>query len=237
MVYPNFDISNYIFRSFENLSDNIKAVVYLRQENIIYKRKNQELVDKLNNYSVISQEYENLLKLLKLTKTKDNVSIFAKISAREPSEWYQWMIIDKGKNDGLYNELPVAMFNKNYNTLCAVGRIIETYKTSSKVALITNSISMLPVEVKDKGIKCLAEGFGSNLLKITYIALEADIKSGDKIVVSELSSVFQKGMLVGTVKDVIKESSTDFKTAIAEVFFETNTIYDAIILIPRAEVK
>ena len=208
----------------------------MRYENIAYKRKNRELTDKLRNYDTMVKEYNNLSKLLKLTKVKNTVSLFARISIRDPNKWYRWFIINKGQNDGLYNELPVLMFNKKKDMLCAVGRIVETYRSSSKVALITNAAYALPVEIKDKGVNCLAEGFDSNLLRITYIPRDVDVKAGDEIVVSELSSVFQKDTPVGIITDVSEKSSVDFKTATAKVFFDVDTIYEAVILVPEIKI-
>ncbi|MDR3274921.1 MAG: rod shape-determining protein MreC [Endomicrobium sp.] len=234
-VYPNINTADYIFCSVGDFADNIKSTIYVRQENIAYKQKNQELTDKLRNYDAIFKEYDDLSKFLKFNKIKNTVSVFARISVREPNEWYQWFIIDKGEKDGLYNELPVVMFNKKNGTLCSVGKIVETYKTSSKVVMITNSIYTLPVEIKNKDIICLAEGFNSDLLRIKYIPYGADVKPGDEIVVSALSAVFQKGIPVGIVVNVSEDESTDFKTATAEVFFEKDTICQAIILIPQAE--
>ncbi|OEG70561.1 hypothetical protein ATZ36_04095 [Candidatus Endomicrobiellum trichonymphae] len=129
----------------------------------------------------------------------------------------------------------MAMLNKENDILCAAGKIIETYKTSSKIVLITNSISVLPVEIKDKGINCLAEGDNSSLLKITYIPPDADVKPGDEIIVSGLSAVFQKGMPVGIITKVSERVSADFKTATAKVFYAKNILNKAIILVPQKE--
>jgi len=235
IAYPNVSSANNIFRFTGRLADNIKAMVFLYQDNIAYKQDNQALEDKLRNYDVISKAYDNLSKLLNLEKIKNTKSVFVRISAREPSEWYQWLIIDKGENEALKEDFPVVIFNKSKNTLCVLGKIIEVYKSSAKVALITNSSCELPVEIKDKGINCLAEGFNSNLIKITYIPSGSDVKPGDEIVVSELSSVFPKGALVGVIKEVMEETYVDFKTATAEVYFESNVVYDAVILAPREE--
>jgi rod shape-determining protein MreC len=235
--YSNLNLTNYIFYPSGNFTNDIKSIIYMRYENIAYKQKNRELTDKLRNYDTMLREYNNLSKLLKLTKVKNTVSLFARISIRDPNKWYRWFIINKGQKDGLYNELPVLMFNKKKDTLCAVGRIVETYRSSSKVALITNAAYALPVEIKNKGVNCLAEGFDSNLLRITYIPRDADIKAGDEVVVSELSSVFQKDTPVGIITDISEKSSVDFKTATAKVFFEIDTIYEAvIILIPEIKI-
>ncbi len=234
--YPNINAANQIFQSAGNFADNIKAIVYLRQENISYKQKNQELTDRLRNYDTMCQEYQQLVKLLDIPKIQGRKSVFAKISIREPNEWYQWFIIDKGENDGLHNDLPVVMRRDN-GELCAVGRIIETYPTSSKVALITNVMSAVPVKIKEKNINCLAEGFNSNLMKITYIPLNAAVDVGDEIVSSSLSSVFGEGISVGIISSVSQEPSMDFKTAIAEILFETDALYEAIILVPQEDEK
>jgi rod shape-determining protein MreC len=224
------------FRSAEIFADNVKTIVYMQRENVVFKQKNRELVDKLRNFDAIYEEYDNLLRLLKLTKIKNIIYVFAGISLRAPDERYQWCILDKGVVDGLYNELSVAMLNKENDTLCVAGKIIETYKTSSKVALITSSISVLPVEIKDKGINCLAEGSNSSLLKITYIPSDANIKPGDEIIVSGLSSVFQKGMPVGIITKVSERTSNeDFKTAVARVFYEKNVFNKVVILVPQKE--
>ncbi|BAV58677.1 hypothetical protein AGMMS49953_00400 [Endomicrobiia bacterium] len=233
--YPTLRTADCIFRSMETFADNVKAIVYTHRENIVFKQKNQELTDKLRSYDAISEECNNLSRLLKLTKIKNIICVFAGISFGALDERYQWYILDKGGADGLYNELPVAMLNKENDILCVSGKIIETYKTSSKVVLITNSISILPVEIKDKGINCLAEGSNSSLLKITYIPFDADVKPGDEIVVSGLSAVFQKGMPVGVITAVSEGVSADFKTATAKVFYENNILNKAVVLVPQKE--
>jgi rod shape-determining protein MreC len=230
LAYPNVNTANNILKISGNFAQNIKSLVHLHQENIFYKQKNHELTDKLHNYELINQEYENLLKLLKLNKIGNTNSIYARIVVREPSLWYQSFIIDKGLEDGLYNDLSVVVFDKTKNSFCAIGTIVEVYKTSSKVALITNSESVFSVEIKNKGIVCLLEGCSSNLVRITYIPPNANVKSGDELVVSKSSSFFSQGVPVGIIKEVTQDSHMDFQTATAEVFFDTVSTNIAIVL-------
>jgi rod shape-determining protein MreC len=233
IAYPSVATANKIFHATGRFADNIKSMIFLYQKSLAYEQKSQELEDKIRNYNIIYKEYENLSKLLNLEKIKDTKSVFAKISVREPGEWYQWFIIDKGESSGIKKDLPVVIFNKSKNTLCAMGKILEVYKSSAKVVLITNSIYELPVEIKNKGISCLAGGFDSNLIKITYIPVNSDVKPCDEVVVSEFSSVFPKDTPVGVIKEVIEEKCVDFKTATAEVYFgSSDVIYCAVILIP-----
>jgi rod shape-determining protein MreC len=223
-AYQNINAANQIFQASGNLAENIKSIVYMRQENLFYKQINWELSDKLRNYEVTLASYKRLIKLLDMPKIRSAKSVFAKIIVREPQEWYQCFIIDKGSSGGLYNGLQVAVPQED-GGLCAVGSIIETYSNSSKVALITNVLSAVPVQIKGKNIGCLAEGSNSNLIKIMYIPVNAAVKPGDEIEASPLSSIFSEGMPIGKIISVSEEQEMHFKTAIAEVFFESDSLY------------
>ncbi|MDR0890810.1 MAG: rod shape-determining protein MreC [Endomicrobium sp.] len=211
----------------------IRTIKFLRKENTEYKTRNKQLIDQLRNYIVIYEEYKKLLQLFQIKPIKNTTSVFARMFIRDCNEWYKYIIIDKGTSHGIHNGFPVLIFNKQQNELCALGRIQETYKTVSKVILITKSLTLFPVMIKNKNIHCLAEGNDSNILNITYIPKDANVKHGDKIIISSLSSIFQCGILVGIITKVLKAKSGDhFKTAKAKVYFDNNIIHQAIVLIP-----
>ena len=235
-VYPTVGAANKIYSTTGSFADNIKDIVNVREENIRYKQANFELSDKLRNYEALQTQYESLTSLLKISKVRGTTAVFARISAREPNEWYQWFVIDKGASDGIYNGLPVAMPDSS-GALCAVGRIYETYEHSAKVALITNALSAIPAEIKGKKINCLAEGFGSNKLKITYIPPNAEVEEGDLVVASPLGTTFNTGMPIAKILSVSREVATDFKIATAEILFENDAVYTAVVLVPQGSVK
>ena len=54
-AYPNLAVANQIFQTAGDFAQNIKSMVYVRQENIFYRQKNQELVDKLRNYNEMKE--------------------------------------------------------------------------------------------------------------------------------------------------------------------------------------
>ncbi|MDR1952663.1 MAG: rod shape-determining protein MreC [Elusimicrobiota bacterium] len=236
LAYPSVDATRQILTVTGSFADSIKSYTALHQENLKYRRLNQELSDRLRYYNAMKTEYDNLIALLQIPKIEYKDTVFARISAREPSQWYQWFIIDKGSAEGLRNDLPVLMLGKN-GGLNAVGVIVETYQHSSKIALITNLLSVVPVEIKGKNINCLAEGTNSSTLKITYIPLNADIAKGDEVVASRLSSVFDEGTLIGVIENVSNKPSVDFKDATAKITFDSSVVDMAIILVPRKEAK
>ncbi|OEG71622.1 hypothetical protein ATZ36_13630 [Candidatus Endomicrobiellum trichonymphae] len=236
IVYPGIEVSHLIVTSTDSISENFKSILRVHQDNLNYLRINHELSDKLRNYDQMKRDYDDLVDLLRLKKIKYTNTIFSRISAREVSEWYQWFIIDKGKSDGLYAELPVEAVNKD-GEFYAVGRIYEVYEHSSKVALITNPLSGVPVEIKGKNINCFAEGMNSGLLKITYIPFDADVVAGDEVITSNLSSVFADGTIIGVIKDVSKEPSVDFKTANAEPYFLKEPLNSIVVPVTEKEIN
>ncbi|MDR3049083.1 MAG: rod shape-determining protein MreC [Elusimicrobiota bacterium] len=236
MIYPSVSAANMVIIKTGDVADNIKSMVYVHQENLKYKQENQQLIDKLRHYDAMSVQYNKLIDLIRVPSVQFTRMVFASISVREPNEWYQWIIISKGKNDGFYDELPLEVLTKD-GQLCAVGRIVETYDGSAKAALITNVLSVVPVKIKNKNINCLAEGTNTRTLKITYIPFNADVREGDEVVVSGLSSVFSEETPVGVIRSVSKGQTVDFKTATAEIYFESNISQEVIVLIPDKEIK
>jgi rod shape-determining protein MreC len=234
MISPSVTAANMVISQTGDIADNVKSIVYVHQENLKYKQENQQLIDKLRHYDAMSIQYNKLIDLIRVPAIQFTKTVFASLLVREPNEWYQWVIIAKGKNDGLYDDLPLEVLTKD-GQLCAVGRIVETYDNSAKAALITNVLSVVPVKIKNKNINCLAEGTNTKSLKITYIPFNADVREGDEVVVSGLSSVFSEETPIGVIRKVSKEPTVDFKTATAEIYFEANISQEVIVLVPDKE--
>lgn len=233
-IYPNVSAANTLLLQTGQFADNVKSIVQVHQENLKYKRENLLLSDKIRFYEAIKEEYGRLANFFSVPKIPFMRTIVAPISVREPSEWYQWLIIAKGKNDGAADDLPVSVLGRN-GQLSAAGRIVETYDNSAKVMLITNILSAVPAKIKNKNINCLAEGANTRMLKITYIPFNADIAAGDEVIVSGLSSVFMEDTPIAVIKSVSKDSAVDFKSALAEVYFESDILREVVVSIPQKE--
>ncbi|MDR2709094.1 MAG: rod shape-determining protein MreC [Elusimicrobiota bacterium] len=232
ILYPSVSAASQLLDSSADISQNIKSLINVHQDNLKLKEINQELTDRLYNYQQMSAQYYGLIDFLKIDSIQLVQTVFASVTLREPSQWYQWIIIDKGTHSNIREQLPVELMDEN-GTLYALGRINEAQPNSSKVALITNPLSVVPVMVKDKNIYCLAEGANGPLLKITYIPMDADIREGDLLVVSNLSSVFTAGTPVAIVQSVSNTALLDSKVATARVLFSDADVNRVIVLVGR----
>jgi rod shape-determining protein MreC len=92
------------------------------------------------------------------------------------------------------------------NSQGLVGRVIETTRSTSKVLLISDpglGVSAVIQRSRQEGLVCGALG---GYLIMRYLAEASDIRPQDAVVTSGLSQNYPKGLLIGTVVDISRES-------------------------------
>ncbi|MBF0595126.1 MAG: rod shape-determining protein MreC, partial [Candidatus Omnitrophica bacterium] len=120
----------------------------------------------------------------------------ALVVARDPASWNSSLMINKGKSSGIHPGMAVV------NATGVVGKVAEVAKDVSKVILITDSGFSVAVVNQRSRESSLLGGSLSGDCRLYYLPDDADIRVGDEIVTSMLSSVFPEGLRVGTVSEV-----------------------------------
>lgn len=181
--------------------------------------KNQELEIKYTQLLAenvqlkeIKKENETLREALGLQFQKDFNMILAQTISRDPSQ--DFIMIDKGSKDGVAVGMPVITSKK---ILC--GRVSEVYDKFSRIMLLSATASSFDAKVSDQDIFGVVKGTGGLSLEITLVPREKDIKIGDQIITSPLEGIFPQGLLVGTIKDIIKKDADPFQSAIIQPLF------------------
>ena len=132
----------------------------------------------------------------------------AKIIASDPNSWFMEFTINRGANQGIVVNSAVV------NEDGLVGRVIEVYPNSSKVLSIIDPQSAVPVVAqrsRDNGIA----GGGIDPyadepdIRMSYLQNDADLVPGDIVVSSSLMGIFPMGIVVGEVKEVVREDSSE----------------------------
>jgi rod shape-determining protein MreC len=135
-------------------------------------------------------------------------AIPAQVIGRDPSNWSNSLIIDKGSSSGIKSNMAVM------STRGLVGRIVEVGRLSSKALLITDPNLKVGVLVRRNRQGGIMTGRPGGRCKIIYISLDSDVKPGDKVMTAGFGSVFPKGILIGEVEKVGKEEGRLYKFAI-----------------------
>ncbi|MBI4342180.1 MAG: rod shape-determining protein MreC [Candidatus Omnitrophica bacterium] len=93
-----------------------------------------------------------------------------------------------------------------------IGRVIEVQPATCLVMLLTDPDSRVAALVERSRETGLLVGQESGRCAFTYVAADADLQEGDRIVTAGLGGPFPKGLLLGTVehieRDVLSGSAT-----------------------------
>ena len=166
--------------------------------------ENKQLKTRLEHYAkLIELESENE-RLRKLVNEASNLSayepIYATVISRNPDQWEERIVIDKGESDGVMKNMAVI------TSQGLIGKVILTTPLTATIELISteNQLFRVSAMVAGEEIFGLIEGYDKarEQLVMKRIDSSLEVKEGQKIISSGLGGIFPKGLLIGEVKEV-----------------------------------
>jgi rod shape-determining protein MreC len=91
-----------------------------------------------------------------------------------------------------------------------MGQVVDISPKVSRVLLITDMQSAIPVRDLRSGVRGVAVGDGSGILRVINITDTTDVKAGDVMVTSGLGMQFPFGYPVGVVQQVLHTRAQNF---------------------------
>lgn len=168
------------------------------------REENQQLRDELRQAQsdlVKSREAVatniRLQKLLKLKKTLDAPFLTAQIVGRDPSQWFNTVIIDQGASEGILPGMPVVTAEG------VVGQVRNVSPHFAKVLMASDSNSAIDALVQKTRVQGIVKGNGKSYF-LHYVLKNNEVQEGDVVVTSGMGGVFPKGLPVGTVSNVVR---------------------------------
>jgi len=88
---------------------------------------------------------------------------------------------------------------------------------SSEVTLLTDKEQAIPVQVVRNGLRAVAFGAGSSgMLELRFMASNAEIQNGDKLVTSGIDGTYPPGLPVATVARVERDAAYAFARIVCQ---------------------
>ncbi len=182
----------------------------LRENNRLLKERLDMATRQLEEMKALYNENERLKNLLNFRLTASYTTIPAQVIGRDPTNWSNSIIIDKGLTNGIRQNKAVV------SPRGLVGRVLEVGRYSSKILLITDPNSKVGVLIQRNRQGGILVGRPDGACKMVYIALDSDVGRGDKVITAGFGAVFPKDILVGEVTGVYKERGRLYKYAIVK---------------------
>jgi rod shape-determining protein MreC len=159
---------------------------------------NKEELEKLKSKGISSEiinsennELKNLIEDYTLSSNK----ILAKVIVDHMSPFLRSIIINKGSAEGIL--IGTNIYDKNY----LVGRVVEVNYKSSRVLLLSDLNSSVPISITPGNVQAIVIGDGKNSGVIKYIKdnLIEGIRDQNIAYTSGAGSIFKSGTPVGKV--------------------------------------
>ncbi len=202
---PFQSLSNYLIDGVEGFWLNYFELVQVRQENLELKRAINELKIQNGMYREELSTHERLKALLQFKQSTLQNVLAAQVVGLDPTGWFKSVIINKGKNDGLKNNMPVV------NADGIVGRVVALSPNYAKVLLVIDQNSAVDCLTQRSRNRGIVKGLSKETCEMDYVEKSSDVAVGDIVVTSGLGGVFPKGIAVGTVEKVDTFPNNFFK--------------------------
>ena len=174
---------------------------FLKQENLRLKEEVVRL-KKWQTLAIKNQMENNAYKkLLNSTSNKLNLIKTASVISQSPGIYAKMIIINAGFEDGISTDLSVI------NDRGLVGKVVSTSKNNSKIILINDQNSSVPIKNLSNNFFAIITGTSEGkYLSSSFIKDNNIPKVGDLLLTSGSAKIFPKDILVGKVVSVNEDN-------------------------------
>ena len=197
-------------------------------------KKNKKELSQLKSKSISSQiiQFENdELKELINDYVSSSNKILAKIIVDHNSPFLKSIIINKGSKDDI--KIGTNVYDQSY----LVGRVIEVNYKTSRVLLLTDLNSNIPVTIAPQNVQAIITGSGDNHGEIKYIKDGLVNEFTDKSIVytSGTGAIFKSGIPIGKLKINKEETENKFFVEFYSDYSQLKYVFAEVIT--KTEIK
>lgn len=146
-------------------------------------------------------ENQRLRRLLDMKNKRSLAGVVGEVISLDISPWSESALIDVGSADGVTLHAPVM------NEAGLVGQVVNVSTHTSRILYLIDSSSGLDAMIQRTRVSGILRGQGANKpCSLLYLTNEADVKPDDIIISSGLDGRFPKGMYIGKVASVERDT-------------------------------
>ena len=155
-------------------------------------------------------------------RQRDLTTVEAEVIARNPGDWATTLTLDKGSNHGVeVGDLVITVdgmagyVSEVAGNTCEITTVVDVEMQCG--ALITRTRE---TAIAEGDYDLMAEGN----LRLSYLTEDASVVIGDTVETSGRGGVFPKGVMIGTVENVLPEDNGISYYAVLRPFVDVETV-------------
>jgi len=195
------------YRNYNNDKEELNKLRSNNISNNITQFENKELKELINDYILSSDK------------------ILAKIIVDHDSPFLKSIIINKGSKDNI--KIGTNIYDQAY----LVGRVIEVNYKTSRVLLLSDLNSNVPVTIAPQNVQAIITGSGENYGQIKYIkkGFSNNFTEQSKVYTSGTGAIFKSGIPIGKLKTTKDGNSNKFNIEFYSDFSQLKYVFAEVI--------
>ncbi|MGB0843280.1 MAG: rod shape-determining protein MreC [Alphaproteobacteria bacterium] len=179
----------------QKVGEDVKSYGALKEEVTALRKDKQELENWKARAEVLKSENTKLRELVSLVDDEPYGFLTVRVVSDQGSSYTKSMLVNAGSDHGLRVGMGATIASR------LAGRVIDVGKRASRVLLLTDLTSRIPVIVENTGAEAVLSGNNSPTLDLLHLspAAQAEVKEGDRLITSGAGGVFPYGLLAGRV--------------------------------------
>ena len=210
---------NYIEKSYLTIQDHLA----LYRDYDLTKKKLEELEAQKYNVNYLVAENNRLKKTLD-SATFSSERQIAKVLIDKQSPFLRSIIINKGSNNNIKKGM--AVLNDSY----LVGKIVEVNFTTSRVLLLSDINSKIPISIEPGSLQSILSGDGDDMGIVQYSKKNVSLKIDSIVYTSGAGGLFKSGIPIGKItKSVLNsKNNVEFFSDFSQLRFVNVALFEQV---------
>ena len=211
VAYPLQRAATAPFQFAASIGGYFTSQAQLREENERLRAKALAFAQDAQRYRAAEAEAAQLRSLVGAAERLQVSAMPAEVLYAGRDPYAHKLFIDRGAKHGVRPGSPVA------DESGVVGQVTRVHPLLSEVTLLTDQDQAIPVQVVRNGLRAVAFGSGpAGTLELRFMAANADIQNGDRLVTSGIDGTYPPGLPVASVVRIERDAEHSFARVVCK---------------------
>ncbi len=198
-----------------------------RSEIATLRTQNSALRSRVAELEEARLENARLRALVGMTQRGKIKALGAGVIGRPTGTWEGFIVIDKGRDDGVESGMAVTGMSG------LLGRTTDVTARTARVQLITDQRSGVAAQIQSTRAGGIVNGSVDGGLTLNYVSRETTVRPGDVVVTSGIGGVYPKGLLIGDVVRARRDAGELYQRIDVRPTARISGIEEVLVLLTR----